>query len=142
MVMRCRLSARGLTDRTLPTSVTMPVNMSRTLKHLERIGSKLFAAARVQLSGESVERHSLQRRDAAGADALLAAQDCHLIDKIGCSESAGHLRAALYHQPGDALLGQNLQHLIEIEPALHVADAEHLAAFLLQDFLGDGRRLA
>src|SRR5664279_895823 len=104
MVMRCRLSARGLTERTSPRSVTMPVNMSRTLKHLERVGPELLAAARVQLPGEAVERHSLQRRDAAGADALLAAQHCHLIDKIGSGESAGHLRPALYHQPGDALL--------------------------------------
>src|SRR5450631_3376398 len=123
MVMRCRLSARGLTDRTSPTSVTMPVNMSRMLKHFERIGPELFAAARVQLSGEAVERHALQRRDAAGADTLLTAQHYHLIDKIGSSESAGHLRPALYHQPGDALLGQNLQHLIEIEPAVHIANA-------------------
>src|SRR5476649_2090675 len=136
MVMRCRLSARGLTDRTSPTSVTMPVNMSRTLKHLERIWPELFAAARVQLPGETIKRHAVQRRDAAGADALLTAQHYHLIDKIGSGESAGHLRAALHHQPGDALLGQNLQHLLEIEPAVHVADAKHLAAFLLQDFLG------
>src|ERR1019366_2232727 len=133
MVMRCRLSARGLTDRTSPTSVTMPVNMSRTLKHLERVGPEFFAGARVQLPGETVERHALQRLDAVRADGLLAAPHYHLIDKIGSGKSAGHLRAALHHQPGDALLGQNLQHLLEIEPAVHVADAKHLASFLLQD---------
>src|ERR1700693_2584588 len=106
MVMRCRLSARGLTDRTSPTSLTMPVNISDNSAHsrasgnpepgirtlcqtalgprfrgderiaatarsfrgplvmFERIGTKFFAAARVQLSGQPVERHALQRLDA------------------------------------------------------------------------------
>src|SRR5476651_1777339 len=125
MVMRCRLSARGLTDRTSPTSVTMPVNMSRTLKHLERIGPELFAAARVQLSGEAVERHALQRRDAAGADTLLTAQHYHLIDKIGSSESAGHLLPALPHVPLHVLVGQNVQHPTEIGAAVHFANGKH-----------------
>src|SRR5450756_962709 len=136
MVMRCRLSARGLTDRTSPTSVTMPVNMSRTLKYLERVRPKFFAAARVQLPGETVERYAVKRLDAVRADGLFSAQQRDLVHQSGGGDGAGHLRPALHHQPGDALPGQHFQHLLEIEPAIHVADAKHLAAFLLQDFLG------
>src|SRR5664280_1975340 len=89
MVMRCRLSARGLTDRTSPTSVTMPVNMSRTLKHLERVGPEFFAAARVQLPGETVERHALQRLDAVRADGLFSAQQRDLVHQSGGGDGAG-----------------------------------------------------
>src|ERR1039458_4272056 len=115
MVMRCRLSARGLTDRTSPTSLIMPVNMLHPLEYFERISAKLLAPARVQLPGEAVERHSLQRLDAARADILLALQHHHFVRQAGGSDGAGNLWTALHHQPGDALLGQHFQHFVEIE---------------------------
>src|SRR3974390_3794937 len=37
--MRCRLSARGLTDRTSPKSVIMPVNISEAPTHARVSGS-------------------------------------------------------------------------------------------------------
>src|ERR1039458_1096972 len=106
MVMRCRLSARGLTDRTSPTSVTMPVNMSRTLKYLERVRPKFFDDEADQLPVETVERHALQRLDAVRADGLFSAQQRDLVHQSGGGDGAGNLRPALHHQPGDALLGQ------------------------------------
>src|ERR1035437_1568389 len=105
MVMRCRLSARGLTDRPSPTSVTMPVNMSRTLKYLERVRPKFFVAARVQLPGETVERHAVERLDAVRAAGFFYEQQRAIVQQSGGGDGAGHLRAALHHQPGDALLG-------------------------------------
>ena len=45
-----------------------------------------------------------------------AAKQPDFVDEIGRDEGRRHPRAALHHQPGDALLGQRVQHGGEIEP--------------------------
>src|SRR6516165_6035826 len=134
MVMRYRLSACGLTDRTSPTSVTMPVNMSGPGKRIERVGPERLAATCLHLPG-----HAFERRDASFADHPGAAQQRHFVYQSCGSHATRELRAAFHHYAGDALLGENLEHFLKIELPVVIADPEDLAALLLQDFLGDGR---
>src|SRR6476620_6118614 len=107
--MRCRLPARGLTERTSPMSVTMPVNMALSPHEaFYRIGAELFAAAQCETAGQRVERHSVQRVDSGCADGLLTTQHDRFVNKIGIDETGRDRRSTFDHQPSDALVGQRL----------------------------------
>jgi hypothetical protein len=75
--------------------------------------------------------------NAAGADRFDAMQQDRLIDKIAFHEACRKDRATLHHQPRDALLGENLENLLQVEPVAALVDAKDLAALFLKDLFGN-----
>ncbi len=73
-------------------------------------------------------------------DFVRRAKQRRLIHQIGGDEGRRNRRPALHHQPGDAAVGERLQHGRQIETAVLRLDAKHLDALGLQNVLGDRRR--
>ena len=64
-------------------------------------------------------------------------QQDRLIDKIAFHKACRKDRATLHHQPRDALLGENLENLLQVEPVAALVDAKDLAALFLKDLFGN-----
>src|SRR3974390_1002527 len=107
----------------------------------ETIGPDLFFRNELHRSGEYVERHALKRFDALLADLHRSFQQHGLVDQTVRREARGDARPALDHQPGNAFGRERLEHRGEVEVAVLLRDAKHAHAFILQDLLGDWRRL-
>ena len=64
-------------------------------------------------------------------------QQDRLVDKIAFHEARRKDRSALHHKSRNALLGENLENLSQVEPAVAFVDAKNLAALFLKNFFGN-----
>ena len=63
-----------------------------------------------------------------------------VVYKLRRNKTCRNGRSTFDHQPGNALLGQRLHHLVHVELSAAFVDAKNLTAFLLENFLGNRRR--
>ena len=66
--------------------------------------------------------------NSVGADRRGRAYNRSLVDQIGAQEGRRDGRSGLNHEPGDAALGQQLQHRTEVEPVPCARHTQHVDA--------------
>src|SRR5580704_14699394 len=129
MLRRRSPSAFSSTSKTSPKSLTIPVNIALLACIIElAIGPHRLAADLLEHLSQRLHGAGCKRIDPIRADDLWRMKQHRFIDKIGCYESGGKRRAALDHQPGDALRGQKFEPVFEVEAADALRRPQHLDA--------------
>src|ERR1700692_1271935 len=118
MLRRRSPSAFSSTSRTSPKSLTIPVNIELLAGVINLpIVAHWLAADLLQSSSQRFHRARCKRIDPTRADDFRRLEQHRFIDQIGSDEGGSERRAAFDHQPGDALRGQKLQPVFEVEAA-------------------------
>src|SRR5579862_4505876 len=118
MLRRCSPSAFSSTSRTSPKSLTIPVNIDLLAGIMDlAVGPHRLAADLLQPSSQRFHRIRCKRVDPIRTDAVWRVKQHRFIDQIGSDKGAGKRRAALDHQPCDALRGEKFEPVFEVEAA-------------------------
>src|SRR5262245_36869616 len=94
----------------------------------DRIGTEFFAAERRKPTRQSIERDACERVDAPCSNSFFSVQQDSLVYKISIDKTCRNHRTPFDHQTRDALIGERLEDLLQIEAAATVIDAKDLAA--------------